>query len=102
MAPSPSTDRRRHRRQPLSAGVQFHHGPSSRDFPGRCVDVSDNGMLLYVPAATPVQAGQAIRLRIGGTEQSDQPVQATIVRVDRHRLLSMGYVAVGIEFASGQ
>lgn len=105
MCAKPSVDRRQHRRYPLSTTVAFYHGPSQRDFPGRSVDISTGGMLMYVPAATPVQPGQPIRLTIGGGGRpefavpSDKPVDATIVRVDRHKLLSMGHIAVGVKFA---
>jgi len=101
----PSVDRRQHARRPLAASVQFHHAPSKRDFPGRCVDVSEGGMLLYVPANTPIQAGHPIRLRMpkpppaAGDDPTYEPVDATVVRVDRHGLLSMGHIAVGVKFA---
>jgi len=106
MAGTPSTDRRRHQRYPLATGVQFYHGPTQREFPGRCVDISDGGMLMYVPAKLPVQPGQPIRLTVGTVSRpefsalSEKPLDATIVRVDRHKLLSMGHIAVGVRFAS--
>ena len=104
MCPKPSVDRRQYQRHPLSTTVAFYHGPSQREFPGRSVDISTGGMLMYVPAATPVQPGQPIRLTIGGGRpefavSGDKPVDATIVRVDRHKLLSMGHIAVGVRFA---
>ena len=60
---------------------------------------------MYVPAATPVQPGQPIRLTVGGVNRpefsvlSEKPLDATIVRVDRSTLLSDGHIAVGVRFA---
>ena len=105
MNATPTADRRQHQRIPLATGVQFFHGPSRRDFPGRCVDVSNGGMLMYVPATTPVKVGQPIRLDMAAVGRPDvrqpgeQPVDGTIVRVSRHSLLATGHVAVGVKFA---
>lgn len=89
-----TADRRKHRREASSATVQFFHGPSRREFPGRCLDISEGGLMMYVPAAAPVQAGQAIRLQM----PQSAPLDARIVRVDRQRLLSKGHIAVGVQF----
>jgi len=100
-----SKERREHPRYPLATSVQFYHGPSQRDFPGRCINISLGGMLMYVPAATPVQPGQPIRLAMGGASRPEfsrldgRPLDATIVRVDRGALLSEGHLAVGVRFA---
>jgi len=70
------------------------------------VDISKGGMLMYVPAKVPVVPGQSIRLTVGGggrpefAKVTDKPIDATVVRVDRHKLLSMGYLAVGVQFAN--
>ncbi len=104
MSPGPSTDRRLHPRKPLVAGVRFAHEPSRRDFPGRAVDVSEGGMLMYVPATVPIKVGQSLRLEIGKSPDaqseplSEQPVYATVVRVDRHKLIKLGHLAVGVKF----
>jgi len=106
MGNTPSAERRRHQRYPLATSIDFFHGPSRRDFPARCVDISEGGMLMYVPAKTPVQAGQPIRLNLQGVTRPDvghmaeEPMDATVVRVDRQKLLSIGHVAVGVKFAS--
>ncbi len=100
-----STERRVHPRHPLLTSVQVFHGPSQRDFPGRCVDISAGGMCMYVPAATPIQPGQPIRLTVGSVSRpefaglSEKPIDATIVRVDRDALLKTGHLAVGVRFA---
>ncbi len=105
MNAKPKTDRRRHQRYPLPTGVQFYHSPSQREFPARCVDVSKGGLLMYVPASVPVHPGQPIRVNIGGVDRpefagmGEGPLDATVVRVDRYALLSMGHLAVGIRFA---
>lgn len=100
-----STDRRRHSRHPLATSVQFHHGPSRRDFPGRCVDVSHGGMLMNVPAFVPIQPGHMIRLAVGSVNRpefaglGEGPLDATIVRVDRDKLPAKGHIAIGVKFA---
>jgi len=107
MDSTPKTDRRRHQRHPLTTSLQFYHGPSQRDFPGRCVDISKGGLLMYVPVSAPVQPGQAIRLAVGSVSRpefaglSETPLDATIVRVDRHSILSSGQLAVGVRFQGG-
>ena len=104
MSNTPSADRRQHQRYPLATSVQFYHGPSQREFPGRCIDISHGGMLMYVPATVPVHPGQTVRLNVGNvhlpeiTELTDEPIHATIVRVDRQALLTKGHIAVGMRF----
>jgi len=69
------------------------------------VDISPEGLLMYVPAATPVRVGHTLRVQLGGAERpelgrwSDGPVDATVVRVDRRTLLDVGHVAVGLHLA---
>lgn len=105
MSPAPAVERRQHPRYPLATSVQFFHGPSRHDYPGRCRDLSDGGLLMYVPAASPVQPGHPIRLTVGSVSRpefsrlSERPLDATIVRVDRDELLASGYLAVGVRFA---
>ena len=105
MSESPSTERRMHPRYPLVTSVDFFHGPSQRDFPARCANISVGGLKMYVPAATPVRPGQAIRLAIGGVSRPEfarlgrGPVDATIVRVDRQAMIQEGDLAVGVRFA---
>jgi len=99
-------ERREHQRHPLATGLPFFHGPTQRSFPGRCVDISSGGMLVFMPANVPAQPGQPIRLSVGGISRpefaglSEHPVDATIVRVDRGKLLSGGHLAVGVRFAA--
>lgn len=98
-------ERRKHPRHPLATRVDVFHGPSQRAFPGRCVNISTGGLMMYVPAATPVQPGHPIRLTLGFVGRpefaglGDGPVDATIVRVDRDALLTSGHLAVGVRFA---
>jgi len=105
METTPHQDRRSHPRYPLATSIQFFHGPTQRDFPARCVDISLGGMLMFVPAATPVQPGQPVRVAVGGLSRPEfapigqKPLDATIVRVDRQKLLDEGHLAVGLRFA---
>jgi hypothetical protein len=98
------TERRQHARYPMSTGIQFHHGPSKREVPARSVDVSQTGMLMYIPATTPVRAGQAVYVNMAGvggrSAVGGGPVQATIVRVDRADMTSKGYLGIGVRFAA--
>jgi len=88
----------------MSTSLQFHHGPTKRRVPARSVDVSKNGMLMYVPATTPVRAGQDIYVNMSGVgvgaTSEREPVQATIVRVDRQKMTSKGYLGIGVRFAA--
>ena len=97
-------ERRLHARYPMSTSLQFHHGPSKREVPARAIDVSESGMLMYVPAITPVMAGQAVYVNLAGVRgrptTGAKPVQATIVRVDRADMTSKGYLGIGIRFAA--
>ena len=105
MSEMPSTERRAHPRYPLATSVQFFHGPSQRDFPARCVNISQGGLLMYVPARTPVQPGQPLRLCVSAVGRPEfapfdgKPVDATIVRVDRRKFIEEGHLAVGVRFA---
>ena len=105
MIDRPIKERRVSPRYQLAAGAQFFHGPSGRNLPGRCVDISRSGLLMYVPASAPVQAGQPIRLTLGAIDMAElaglsaAPIEGTIVRVDRGKLLSEGHLAVGVRFA---
>ena len=97
-------DRRRHVRYPLATSVEFYHGPSRRRFPARSADVSGGGMLMYVPAGTPVSVGESVRLTVGSGGRpefaglSDKPMEATIVRVERGGILGSGHLPIGIRF----
>jgi hypothetical protein len=68
------------------------------------VDISQSGLLMYVPARTPVKAGDALELNMGSVSQPEysalgaNPVQATVVRVARETLLTTGQIAVGVKF----
>ena len=105
MSEQSSTERRRHPRHPLATSVQFYHGPTQRDFPGRCVNVSAGGMLMYVPPNIPVQVGHPLRLTAAGASRPEfaglrgQTVDATITRVDREKYLS-GHLGVAVRFAT--
>jgi len=104
MAVAPSADRRRHARHPLPTSVRFSHEPSRREFPGRCVDISKGGMLMYVPASAPVKPGDSICLTLASVSRpefanmGDGPVEASVVRADRKAMLSIGNIIVGLRF----
>lgn len=104
VSPSP-TERRAHERYVATSSVQLDHTPSHRQFPARCRDISRGGMLLAVPALTPVRKGQTIHVCIDTLPQPDladlasRRLQATVTRVDRNELLSTGQLALGVQFA---
>ncbi len=99
-----SADRRRSQRVPMAVAVQFFHGPTQREFPARSVDVSEGGMLMYVPAGAPVAAGQAVRVCVSAPTRPEfaglagKDITATIVHVDRQKMLVAGHLPVGIRF----
>ncbi len=105
MTPAPAAERRMHARHPLATSVRFYHGPSQRDFPARCVNISLGGVKMSVPASAPVQPGQPVRLSLAGLSRPefaglrDKPLDGTIVRVDRRALIQDGNLAIGIRFA---
>ena len=86
MSGTSATERRAHPRYPLPTSVDFFHGPTQRQFPARCADISLGGMLMYVPAATPVRTGQPVRVAVGAVSRPEflglggGPLDATIVR----------------------
>ena len=88
--------------------IQFYHGPTRREYPGRTVNIFTGGMLMYVPTSAPVAPGHPIRLTIGSHNRpelaglSSRPLDATVVRVDRQRMLSHGMLPVGVRFAQPQ
>ncbi|MFP4355917.1 MAG: PilZ domain-containing protein [Phycisphaerae bacterium] len=102
------SERRRAQRYSVGTRVQFYHNPTRRDFPGRSVDISSSGMLMYVPATVPVHPGQKVDVSVGTgskpefAELSTKRIQGTIVRVDRNPLLAIGNIAVGVQFVSDQ
>ena len=104
MIDGPIKERRLSPRYDAATGVRFFHEPTSRDFPGRCVNLSTGGMLMHVPAAVPVRPGQAVRLTLGQVDLpplaglSAAEIEARIVRVDRTALLAEGRLAVAIRF----
>ena len=104
MSSPQDTERRKHARYPLNTGLHFYHEPTKRDVPGRCEDISQGGLKMFVPAKTPVKAGDSLQVRVGALDRpefallSDQPVDASVVRVDRQALLSRGHLAVGVKF----
>ncbi len=97
-------NRRVYTRYPAPASVRVEHLASHRSFPARAVDASVGGMLMYVPAATPVKVGQTIHLAISDVGQPNLAdlagagMSATIKRVDRHALIKTGHLAIGVEF----
>lgn len=101
-----ASERRTTPRYNVGTRVQFYHDPTQRDFPGRSVDISAGGMLMYVPATVPVHSGQRVKVSVGlggkpeFADLSQRPIDATIVRVDRNPLLSSGHIAVGLQFAA--
>jgi len=61
-------------------------------------------MLMYVPATTPVKAGDSLRVTLGSVARPEfaelnyHPMDAAIVRVDRKPLTSLGQLAIGVRF----
>ena len=84
--------------------IQFYHGPTRREYPGRTVNISTGGMLMYVPVSVPVAPGHPIRVSLGSQARPEfsglggEPRDATIVRVERKEIASVGYLPVAVCF----
>jgi hypothetical protein len=61
---------------------------------------------MYVPVSAPFQAGHEITLELHSQLEDDLaalskgPLHATVVRVDRRKLISLGQLAVGVKFVA--
>lgn len=108
MCAMPLLERRAHRRIPMTAAVSFHHAPSGRTFPARCVDASVGGLQMRAPANAPLQSGHAIEVTLDVSAGADQGVvdafdkpaaPAEIVHVDRSQLASLGHILVRVKLA---
>ena len=103
MIDSVSAERRTHKRHPLFTSIAFFHGPSQRDFPNQCVNVSSGGMFMRVPPNAPIQVGHPIRFATASVARPEfaglagQSVDATVTRVDRGQYLS-GQIGVAVRF----
>jgi len=99
-----TADRRKNPRHPLATSVEFYHAASRKSYPGRCIDISNGGLMMFVPATAPLQVGHSLSVSIGSVNRPEfanlgtEPMTATVVRVERRTLISMGSVAVGIRF----
>ncbi len=93
------TERRRHPRQASQASLTLHHAASQRDFPARCLDVSDGGLLAAVPLTMPVRVAQEVEVSAFDPQALGEPARrAVVVRVERDRLLRQGQLAVALNF----
>ena len=98
-----TSERRQHPRFKLAAMVDFHHEPTDRDFPGKSVDISAGGLMMYLPATVPVQKGQGVSVTVGDHDNPEfaglgDEISGKIARVNRDQLLSTGNIAIGVEF----
>jgi hypothetical protein len=100
-------ERRKHKRYPYSANLRFRR-QDGRALPARSVDISSGGMLLNVLAYQDLFAGQTVTLDLDSDDVLDifpdvylpcsHVLQATIVRIERGRLSSNGYMSIAVEF----
>ena len=99
-----AVERRVDKRHPLATSIAFYHGPTQRDFPGRCVNISSGGLFMHVPPNVPVQVGHPVRMSAAGVRRPEfaglggEPLDATVIRVDRGEYLE-GQLGVAIRFA---
>jgi hypothetical protein len=104
MPATEEAERRKHPRYPLNTGLHFNHGPSHRRLPGRCENISESGLKMHVPATSPIKPGDSIQLSLGAHHRpefavlGDRPVDASVVRVNRHDMLTTGCLEVGVKF----
>jgi len=108
MTPAGSVDRRQHRRRPLATAVQSYHGPSQLEFTARSVDISEGGLLIHVPARLPIKPGDVLQITLSDVPNPEfadligRTIDATVVRVNRQSLLSVGYVSVGLSLPAAE
>ena len=98
-----NSERRQHPRFKLVTKVDFHHGPTDRDFPAKSVDISAGGMMMYLPATVPVHKGQSVNVTVGSSDSPefaglDETIFGKITRVDREPLLATGNIAISVKF----
>lgn len=97
-----AADKRLHVRHAHAAGLSFLHEPSGKSYPARTVDVSAGGLLMQVPPAAPIQAGHRVQITLKDDPSSPQPLPATtyatVVRVERHKLLATAALSVAVQF----
>ncbi|MBN1943119.1 MAG: PilZ domain-containing protein [Phycisphaerae bacterium] len=101
-------ERRRHRRHAYSTNLRFRR-EDGKALPARSVDISSGGMLLNVLAHQDLSVGQTITLDLDADDvldvlpdvylPSSHVLQAAIVRIERGRLSSNGYMSIAVEFA---
>ena len=111
MTDTPS-DRRKHERFPLASSVEVQLAATGKKYPGRSVDVSLGGMLVYLPASAPIVAGQELELTVTPSPAAPAPAgvagavartrSARVVRVDRDGLVKLGRLGVAVQFINGQ
>lgn len=105
MSQTSGIERRVHPRHLLGRGVEFFHAPTRRHFPAFCRDISEGGMLMLIPASTPVRRGQSVRLQVsdlpvpGIADMAGRPLNATVLRVDRTPLTTDGQIAIAVRFS---
>jgi hypothetical protein len=111
MTATPS-NRRKHQRFPLASSVEIHLAATGKSYPGRGVDVSQGGMMVYLPASAPVSAGQELDLTVTPSPAAPAPAgvagavarkrAARVIRVDRDGLVKLGRLGVAVQFTNGQ
>jgi hypothetical protein len=100
-------ERRRHTRHFYSTNLRFRR-EDGKALPARSVDISSGGMLLNVLAYQDLFPGQTITLDLDSDDVLDtfpdvylpccHVLQASIVRIERGRLSSNGYMSIAVEF----
>jgi len=100
-------ERRRYTRYAYSTNLRFRR-EDGRALPARSVDISSGGMLLNVLAYQDLVPGQTVTLDIDSDDVLDtfpdvylpcsHVLQATIIRIERGRLSSNGYMSIAVEF----
>ncbi|MBN1556420.1 MAG: PilZ domain-containing protein [Phycisphaerae bacterium] len=100
-------ERRKHTRHLYSTNLRFRR-EDGKALPARSVDISSGGMLLNVLAHQDLFPGQTITLDLDSDDVFDvfpdvylpcsHVLQATIIRIERGRLSSNGYMSIAVQF----
>lgn len=99
-------ERRKHPRRTANIAAHVIHDPTGRTFPCRIVDASATGAMLLVPLSMPVRAGHTLEIQPNEplvselSDLSGLTSRATVIRVDRDRMILEGHIAIGVRFES--
>ena len=101
-------ENRRADRFEVECSLKFSHLPSSKTLRGRCINISEIGILMLIPMHVPVIEGQKVEISFSnnamtqiidaGMQSPGNNLMAYVTRIDRQALLEEAGIRVGLEF----